>query len=169
MAYMKSNFVHQAHLWLLDLNILFHLTWKGNWEEQRCSMLSSWDKPTWPWCVVLWNIARCPLNSRESGWKCITGLWQLESALVLHALTLISISTIKWGSCPKWSPEYLEKNAVILHWDLSTIQTPEEDLSDHMQSPGWQPTLCVAWCLIWRFASLEKSMVMRDTDCPYWD
>ena len=23
-------------------------------------------------------------------------------------------------------------------------QTPGEDLSDHMQSPGWQPTLCVA-------------------------
>ena len=26
----------------------------------------------------------------------------------------------------------------------------------NMQSPGWQPTLCVAWCLIWWFASLEK-------------
>ena len=25
-----------------------------------------------------------------------------------------------------------------------------------MQSPGWQPTLCLAWCLIWWFASLEK-------------
>ena len=25
-----------------------------------------------------------------------------------------------------------------------------------MQSSGWQPTLCVAWCLIWRFANLEK-------------
>ena len=22
--------------------------------------------------------------------------------------------------------------------------------------PGWQPSLCVAWCLIWRVASLEK-------------
>ena len=25
-----------------------------------------------------------------------------------------------------------------------------------MQSPGWQPTLCVLWCLIWWIASLEK-------------
>ena len=35
---------------------------------------------------------------------------------------------------------------------------PEEEWSDHtcMQSPGWQPMLCVAWCLIWWFASLEK-------------
>ena len=30
-------------------------------------LLSSWDKPAWPWSVVLWNITRCPLNSRESG------------------------------------------------------------------------------------------------------
>ena len=37
------------------------------------SVSSSWDKPTWPWSVVLWNITRCPLNSREYGWnKCIT-------------------------------------------------------------------------------------------------
>ena len=35
-------------------------------------------------------------------------------------------------------------------------------------SPGWQPTLCVAWRLIWWFASLEKSMVIHDTKCPYW-
>ena len=25
-----------------------------------------------------------------------------------------------------------------------------------MQSSDWQPTLCVAWCLIWWFASIEK-------------
>ena len=25
-----------------------------------------------------------------------------------------------------------------------------------MQSPGWQPTLCVAWCLIWLFANFKK-------------
>ena len=36
------------------------------------------------------------------------------------------------------------------------------------QSPGWQPTLChcVAWCLIWWFARLGKSMVIHDTECP---
>ena len=33
-----------------------------------------------------------------------------------------------------------------------------------------QLILCVAWCLIWLFASLEKnSMVIHDTECPYWD
>ena len=32
---------------------------------------SSWDKPAWPWSVVLWNITRCPLNSRESGWNTV--------------------------------------------------------------------------------------------------
>ena len=26
---------------------------------------------------------------------------------------------------------------------------PEGDLSDHMQSPGWQPILLVALCLLW--------------------
>ena len=35
-------------------------------------------------------------------------------------------------------------------------QTPEENWSDHMQSPSWQPSLCVAWCLVWWFASLKK-------------
>ena len=43
------------------------------------SSSSSWDKPAWPWSVVLWNITRCPLYSRESGNnKCITAsvlLW----------------------------------------------------------------------------------------------
>ena len=46
---------------------------------------------------------------------------------------------------------------------------PQEDWSDHMQSPGWQPTLCVAWCLIWWFEKFRKSMVIHDTECPYWD
>ena len=34
-------------------------------------------------------------------------------------------------------------------------QSPEEDC-DHLRSPGWQPTLHVAWYLIWRFASIGK-------------
>ena len=45
----------------------------------------------------------------------------------------------------------------------------EEYQSDHMQTPGWQPILCVAWCLIWLFAILKKSVVIHDTECPYWD
>ena len=47
--------------------------------------------------------------------------------------------------------------------------TPEEYWSDHKQTPGWQPILCVAWCLIRPFASFKKSMVLHDTDFPYWD
>ena len=27
----------------------------------------------------------------------------------------------------------------------------------------------MAWCLICRFASIEKTMVMHDTECPNWD
>ena len=41
---------------------------------------SSWDKPAWPWSVIIWRIARCPFNSRESGWnKCIN-----ESCFLFH-------------------------------------------------------------------------------------
>ena len=49
-----------------------------NKQQQKCIQeeyehCSSWDKPAWPWSVVLWNITGCPLSSRESGWnKCIT-------------------------------------------------------------------------------------------------
>ena len=48
-------------------------------------------------------------------------------------------------------------------WNLSklTHTYPHKPLrkikSHHTQSPGWQSTLCVAWCLIWWFAILEKS------------
>ena len=31
------------------------------------------------------------------------------------------------------------------------------------------PALRVAWCLIWWSASIEKHMVLHDTECPYWD
>ena len=50
-----------------------------------------------------------------------------------------------------------------------STQTPEEDWSDHMQSPGWQPTL---WLDVWSgdlICKFRKSMVLHDTECPYWD
>ena len=47
--------------------------------------------------------------------------------------------------------------------------TPEEELSTHLQSPGWQSIFGVSWCLIWWFANIEKSMVIHDTECPSWD
>ena len=70
----------------------------------------------------------------------------------------------KFGPCsytPRaWWSEYV--NPYI------PTQTPEEDWCYHMESLGWQPTLCVAWCLICWFSSL-KSMVIHDTECPHWD
>ena len=47
--------------------------------------------------------------------------------------------------------------------------SPEEDLSSHMQSPGWQPIYLVVWYLRQWFANKEKSMVMQDTKCPHCD
>ena len=51
--------------------------------------------------------------------------------------------------------------------------TPEEYWSDHMQTPGWQPILCVAWCLIWHL-QVEKKVwsymtlnVLTETRCHY--
>ena len=68
----------------------------------------------------------------------------------------------------------------------------------HLQSPGWQSTLWVSWCLIWWFASIEcgrtwhqmpllkagvikqhktgktpqkklMQLEMKQFECPYWD
>ena len=38
----------------------------------------------------------------------------------------------------------------------------------NLQSPGWQPTLHVSWCLFWWFESIEKKCGCH-TKCPYWD
>ena len=38
-----------------------------------------------------------------------------------------------------------------------------------LQSPGWRPIFLVAWCLLRWFANKENSMVMCDTEWPYWD
>ena len=38
------------------------------------TLFSSWTSLGWPWSVALWDITRCPFNSRESGWatcKCM--------------------------------------------------------------------------------------------------
>ena len=44
----------------------------------------------------------------------------------------------------------------------------EEEEIYHMQSPGWQPTLCdlMSDLVICKFI---QSMVIHDTECPYWD
>ena len=54
------------------------------------------------------------------------------------------------------------------YWHIP-IQTTGENKSGYLQSPGWQLTLHVAWCLSWCFACIEKSMVIHDTECPYWN
>ena len=55
------------------------------------------------------------------------------------------------------------------HANMVPSQTSGEEWSDLLQSLGWQPILFVAWCQLWWFASLEKSMAMYDTECPCLD
>ena len=47
--------------------------------------------------------------------------------------------------------------------------SPWGRLSGHLQLPDWQSTLYMAWCLIWWFANIQKSIAKRDTECPDWD
>ena len=46
---------------------------------------------------------------------------------------------------------------------------PLRKICDHLQSLGRPPILLVAWWLLWWFARIENSMVINDTECPYWD
>ena len=43
--------------------------------------------------------------------------------------------------------------------------------SDHMQSPGWQPTLWIMYGLIsdLMICKFRKVWSYNDTECPYWD
>ena len=53
---------------------------------------------------------------------------------------------------------------------MFNTQTPEEDWSDHMQNHQADSPLYV-WPDVWS-ADLHlfiKSMVIHDTECPYWD
>ena len=52
---------------------------------------------------------------------------------------------------------------------VHTRTTPCEKWRSHLHSQSWQRTLCMVWCMIWWLASTEKSLVMHDTECPYWD
>ena len=51
-------------------------------------------------------------------------------------------------------PLRVDKVNMLTH--IYPHKPPKEDWSNHTQSPGLQPTLFAAWCLIWWFASLEK-------------
>ena len=48
-------------------------------------------------------------------------------------------------------------------------QTPEEDWSDHMQAPGWQPALLCGHMSDLVICKFRNIMVIHDTECPYWD
>ena len=65
--------------------------------------------------------------------------------------------------CPSgWKSEYV--NSYI------PTQSPEEDWSDHMQTHQADSPLYV-WPVVWSadLHLLIKSMVIHDTECPYWD
>ena len=68
-----------------------------------------------------------------------------------------------------WEPSPLgDKVSMLTHIYPHKARRKIEDWS-YAKSPGWQPTLCVALCLICWFALAFKSMVIHDTECPYWD
>ena len=49
---------------------------------------------------------------------------------------------------PLWGDEV----SMLTHTYHIPTQTLDKNQSDHMQSPGWELTLCVVCCLIWWFA-----------------
>ena len=112
-------------------------------------------------------------------------LW-LYLSMTYAANWLIRILRSSWGqSIPiiyafplhrfhKWVFLHTEfPSGVISEYVNPNIPTqiPKEYWSDPMWTPGWQPTLCVAWCLIWWFASLEivwsymTPNVVTETSC----
>ena len=69
---------------------------------------------------------------------------------------------------PHLSPLWGDKVSMLIHI-YSHKPWRKIEVTISAKSPGWQPTLCVVWCLICWFASYKKSMVIHDTTCPYWD
>ena len=100
-------------------------------------------------CVIAMAAVSTRHCSREYTWPCrtITISWRRHSTQM-----------------PQIQHRYVPTASSFFHiglnnptsWQYIPTQTPEEDYRVCMQSPGSQPTLCVAWCLIWWFVSLEK-------------
>ena len=113
------------------------------------------------WCKTDSTIVSAAYTKEFRGSRALhCVLYDLSSTTRIYVLSTVSNSS--WLSLSGVISEYV--NPYI------PTHTPEEYWSDHMQTPGWQPTLCVALCLIWWFASFKKKvLVIHDTECPYWD
>ena len=93
---------------------------------------------------------------------------RISYAFISHSIICL---ILLWSMPFKWItyafPLHRLHKWLFLHTELTSemvseyvnpyihTQTPEEYWSDPMLTPDWQSTLCVAWCLIWWFASLE--------------
>ena len=61
----------------------------------------------------------------------------------------------------------------VIKWVCSPIHThanPWGRTRGHLQLPSWQPSLRLAWCLIWWFTvTARNSLVTHGTKWPYWN
>ena len=78
----------------------------------------------------------------------------------LHMLIYMYEATCScqyWYKCIRnvYEPNNIEDTIVSILYSTHTLTKSLECWCDHLQSSCWQPTLCVAWCLIWWFASTE--------------
>ena len=88
-------------------------------ESKRTIVLPSLTHmPGWPWSEMLWNITRCPLNSRESGWV----LLGVYPSLQKHLVTFGIMKTLNFLSICKSPSQTRHKKKVITtlcyKWEL---------------------------------------------------
>ena len=112
------------------------------------------------------TVVQCTPSSTQLGFESMTSRsWQYIlcpwEVCPNHSAIMDLPFKVKFSS-PLLFLEFLPKYKTLGGDKLSMLAHtyPHKSLrktkSDHMQSPGWQPTLCVAWCVIWWVASLEK-------------
>ena len=112
-------------------------------------------------------------TSRIIKWvcECLVQVWLRTEVLCIPSsirpgFELMTSSSWQDISC-HW--DACSNHLAISDYPYVPTQTPWGRMSGHLRSPGWQPTLQVPWCQIWWFAIIEKSMVLHETICPYWD
>ena len=84
--------------------------------------------------------------------------WELGIAQHIDSPTQVLpglVSLYMLHECYSWTHTYSHKPLMNIK---VTIWNHQAD----------SPLYVWAWCLIWWFASLQKSMVIHDTECPYW-
>ena len=95
-------------------------------------------------------------------------LWSLNKPSGC-AFGLANDSTKPWGHGKSKKARFSRLYSYNINLFIPT-QNTEEEQSDRMQSLGWQPTLCVAWCLIWWFCKFRKKIWSYMTlNVLYWD